>query len=138
MKSDSRSLSLLRLLWPFSGSSPLIRLFFCVSVPLWFNPPNRFHHRDADAQRKARWPQEAQKAREGIADGSPAVGTQTHVYVLQKENRRWKIALMSISQLTFEKKAAPAPVAPPATTGDVSAPARLPNPPHGFAIVPPA
>jgi ketosteroid isomerase-like protein len=54
---------------------------------------------------------------EGAADGSPAIGTQARVYVLQKENRRWKIALMAISQLTFEKKAAPAPAVPTTTGG---------------------
>ena len=41
---------------------------------------------------------------EGVAAGSPATSMQSRVYVLQKENDRWKIALMAISQLTFEKK----------------------------------
>lgn len=41
---------------------------------------------------------------EGVAEGSPASSTQSRVYVLQKENGGWKIALMAITQLTFEKK----------------------------------
>jgi hypothetical protein len=41
---------------------------------------------------------------EGISEGAPFTGTQSRVNVLQKENGRWKIALMAISQLTFEKK----------------------------------
>lgn len=46
---------------------------------------------------------------DGVSQGSPASATQSRVYVLQKEDGRWKLALMAISLLTFEKKSAPAP-----------------------------
>lgn len=41
---------------------------------------------------------------EGVFKETPSSSTQSRVYVLQKENGHWKIALMAISQLTFEKK----------------------------------
>ena len=54
---------------------------------------------------------------EGVWEGSPTSSTQSRVYVLQKENGRWKLALMAISGLTIEKKSAP-----PAALPTVSAP----------------
>ncbi len=44
---------------------------------------------------------------DGVAQGWPASAAQSRVYVLQKEDGRWKLALMAISQLTFEKKNPP-------------------------------
>jgi ketosteroid isomerase-like protein len=70
---------------------------------------------------------------EGLADGAPAVGTQARVYVLRREHRRWKIALLAISQLTFEKKAGPA-----TSRESPSAPARFPSPAHGYRTIPSA
>jgi ketosteroid isomerase-like protein len=43
---------------------------------------------------------------DGVRQGSPASAAQSRVYVLSKEKGRWKIALMAISILSAEKKAA--------------------------------
>lgn len=41
---------------------------------------------------------------DGVFKGTPSSSMQSRAYVLQKENGHWKITLMAISQLTFEKK----------------------------------